>query len=279
LQEIETIFLALIEAGKIVKEIYESVFEVQWKSEDDPLTDADLSVNKLLMDVLNKNFPEDSILSEEVKDNDSRLQNKRVWIIDPIDGTREFVKKNPEFGISIGLVSSKRAIFGAVMNPITREIIIGSLEEGLDYLILNEDYTEPRVQFNFKKRIKTELKRKPDLIISKSEHRDGLFNHSYWKDNFNIKPVGSIAYKLALVAAGVSDLTISLKPKNEWDICAGAALVEASGGKVFELSSLKPIKFNSKKPSVGGIIAGNPDLVDDLINKEADKLKSFFYED
>ena len=85
---------SVLKAGKIVREIYNSSFEVSWKSKDDPLTEADLLANKEILSNIQTIFPGDGILSEEIADNSDRLSKDRVWILDPIDGTREFVQKN-----------------------------------------------------------------------------------------------------------------------------------------------------------------------------------------
>lgn len=267
---------SVLEAGKIVKSIYDTDFEVSYKKKDDPLTEADLQANKAIIHQIQSVFPKDSILSEEISDNLDRLNNDRVWIIDPIDGTREFVKKNPEFSISLGFSISGKACIGSVLNPITRELFVGIVGQGIAYLVLNEDFSLDQnkiqlAQHNFKEDIA-----KPFTYVSRSEFfKYKLFDSNpYWKENFDLKPVGSIAYKLALAAANKGDLALSLKPKSEWDICGGVALIEASGGTAVDLRKQSSLPFNEKSPLQHGILAGNPFLVEKILKERG----SFFRE-
>lgn len=277
-QEFQLAISSVLKAGKIVREIYNTAFQVSWKAKDDPLTEADLQANHAIVSQIKAIFPEDGILSEEITDNKDRLKKDRVWILDPIDGTREFVEKNPEFSISLGLAFEGKAILGVVFNPITKELITGIVGYGISYDILNEDFELDidKIILNpiqFKQNIQ-----KPSAYVSRTEfYKNKLFNDNpYWKESFDLKPAGSIAYKLALTAANQADFCISLKPKSEWDICAGVALVIASGGVVFDLLNLEEIPFNAEKPYQKGIIAGNPSIIKNMINTRGDFLKASF---
>ncbi len=259
---------SVLSAGKIVRRIYDSSFEVSWKSKDDPLTEADLQANQEIISHIKVSFPEDGILSEEVIDNTDRLKKNRVWILDPIDGTREFVQKNPEFSISLGLAVDGKPVIGIIFNPITRELISGIVGIGISYDIIGENLDFDILSIDLKPIQFKEKIEKPSAYVSRSEfYKYKLFDENpYWKENFELKPVGSIAYKLALTAANKADLSISLKPKSEWDICAGIALIIASGGIVVDLKNQVEIKFNSQIPKHEGILAGNPYLVKNLIS-------------
>lgn len=267
---------SVLAAGKIVRTIYNSSFEVSWKSKDDPLTEADLQANHAILETIQTNFPNDGILSEEVTDNTDRLTKDRVWILDPIDGTREFVQKNPEFSISLGLAVKGKPVIGVVFNPITRELFAGIVGVGAVYFLL-EDNLELDIsklslsQHKFQRNIV-----KPSAYVSRSEfYKYKLFDENqYWKESFELKPVGSIAYKLALTSANKGDLSISLKPKNEWDICAGVALVEAAGGKVIDLFQQTQIPFNTPHHLHKGILAGNPFTIDNLVFSNGNFLKN-----
>ncbi|MDX1960834.1 MAG: 3'(2'),5'-bisphosphate nucleotidase CysQ [Leptospiraceae bacterium] len=266
LREELTIASSLVfEAGKKIRSIYQTHFSVQWKAENDPLTEADLVANDIITAGLVRHFPNDSILSEEAKDNPDRLKNDRVWILDPIDGTREFVKKNPEFAVSLGLSVKGKPTLGLVFNPIKEEIFLGIV--GLGISRDGKDFSK----LDFSNTIK-----KPSLVVSKSENSKGLFSSQEWTEEFSITEVGSIAYKLALVAIDQFDLIISRKPKNEWDICAGVALVLSAGGKVFDLNELKEISFNEETIRKNGIIAGNPFIVEKLITEKKEFLQNSY---
>ena len=266
---------SVINAGKLVKDIYNSSFEVSWKSKDDPLTEADLLANKEILQNILNNFPNDGILSEEITDNSDRISKDRVWILDPIDGTREFVQKNPEFSISLGLSYKGNPVLGVVLNPITRELITGVVGSGVSYDILNENL-ELKSSIDLKPLNFDENIKKPSTFVSRSEFfKYKLFEKDpFWLEYFEIKPIGSIAYKLALTAANKADLSISLKPKNEWDICAGVALILASGGLAVDLVNQTEIPFNSPNPLQRGILAGNPHLVKNLIQTKGKFLEN-----
>lgn len=263
---------SVLAAGKIVRAIYNSSFEVSWKSKDDPLTEADLQANQAILENIQSNFPNDGILSEEVTDNTDRLTKERVWILDPIDGTREFVQKNPEFSISLGLAVSGKPVIGVVFNPITRELFAGIVGIGAAYLILEENLELGKTEIELNRLTFIEKKENPTAYVSRSEFsKYKLFDENpYWKESFHLKPVGSIAYKLALTSANKADLSLSLKPKSEWDVCAGIALVLASGGTAVDLKHQKDIPFNSKIPKLEGILAGNPFLIDKILKDKSD---------
>ena len=112
------------QTGKIIQSIYQGEFEVDYKDKaaDDPVTVADRESDRHIKEILLGAFPEDGWLSEETVDSDERLDKEWVWIVDPIDGTREFVKHIPEFAISIGLVHKSEPVLGVILNPITNEL-------------------------------------------------------------------------------------------------------------------------------------------------------------
>jgi len=269
-KEFDLAISSVLSAGKIVREIYDSSFSVSWKAKDDPLTEADIQANKEIISRIQNLFPSDGILSEEITDNKDRLEKSRVWIIDPIDGTREFVAKNPEFSISLGLAIDGKPVLGVVFNPITRELMSGIVGVGVSCNIVGEDLELDTSTIQLSKMNFAENVDKPSVYVSRSEfYKYKLFDtNPYWNDSFILKPIGSIAYKLALTAAGLGDLSLSLKPKSEWDICAGIALILAAGGMVIDLKNQTDIPFNALLPRINGILGGNPFLVKRLIESD-----------
>ena len=280
-KELSLAIFACIEAAKIVREIYETPFSVNWKGKDDPLTEADLQANQIIIQQIEKNFPSDAILSEEVTDSKFRLNKNRVWILDPIDGTREFITKNPEFSVSLGLSVDKKAILGVVINPITRELFYGVVGQGIGYELLDEDYSFNYDHVELKKPyfISKEFS-KPTVLVSKSEFsKYKLFDKEpFWKNRYELYPIGSIAYKLALTAVGKAHFTVSLKPKSEWDICAGVALIQASSGISIDLIKQEEFSFNKENPYDKGIISGNKDYIQELLKTHKEFLKHSFVE-
>ena len=204
-----------------------------------PVTEADRLLNYVLHEQLVRDG--EGWLSEESTDDPSRLQKSRVWVVDPLDGTREFVEGIPEWSISVAMVEEGRAIAGGICNPATGEIFLGSRETGVTY-----NGKEARAS-------KRKSLAGATVLASRSEMDRGEWE-IFHSAGFVIRPVGSVAYKLGLVAAGLADATWTLKPKSEWDVAAGVALVEAAGGFVQFLPGLPPT-FNNRATRLVGLIA------------------------
>jgi myo-inositol-1(or 4)-monophosphatase len=230
--------------------------QVERKSEraGDYVTDADHAVN----DVLKRLLPRDGEgwLSEETADDAQRLACKRVWIVDPLDGTQEFVQGLPEWCISIGLVENGRAVAGGICNPATSETFLGSLEGGIT---LNGRAVRPRSRRTLEG---------AEVLASRSEVRRGEWEEAA---PYAVRPMGSVAYKMARVAAGLTDATWTLSPKHEWDVAGGAALVLAGGGTVRTLS-WEPPAFNLRNPWLSGLVAIGSELEDAVKLHLADRL-------
>ena len=216
------------------------------KRGDDPVTAADFAVD----DVLKAHLPMagEGWLSEETADTEDRLSRSRVWVVDPVDGTREFVMGIPEWCVSIGLVVDGRPVAGGIMNPAAGHIIVGSVDAGVT---LNGDPVR--------------VSNRSDLagclvLASRSEVKRGEWDRFY-STPVSVRNMGSVAYKLGLVGAGLADATWTLVPKNEWDVAAGAAIVAASGGAVFGPHG-EEILFNRPDPLLPGFVAVAPGLED-----------------
>jgi myo-inositol-1(or 4)-monophosphatase len=209
-----------------------------------PVTEADRAVNRVLRDALLREG--EGWLSEESVDDFDRLEKSRVWIVDPLDGTLEFIAGVPEWCVSIGWIEQGRAVAGGIYNPVTRELFLGSLKTGITY--------NGRPVRGSKKDGLTGAV----VLASRREVERGEWD-SFRNAPLNIRPTGSVAYKLALVAAGLADAMWTLSPKNEWDIAAGVALVESAGGFVQTLEG-SPVTFNHWPPLVSGLVAGGKGL-------------------
>ena len=200
--------------GKILIKHLESYSQdIQYKKEsgNSPVTAADYEADQYLAKFLGGEFPHDGWLSEETVDTSDRLEKKRVWIVDPLDGTKEFIKKLPEFCVSIGLVEDSIPVVGVIYNPISDEMFYAQKNKGA-FLNANQ------IKISNVQDIKD-----ASIVVSRSEHAKGLWND--YKSHFSsIKSIGSIAYKLGLAASSLYDITATVAPKNEWDICAGDCL-------------------------------------------------------
>ena len=217
---------------------------VEYKRGDDPVTEADRAVNQALQKALLQDG--EGWFSEETVDDFGRLGKERVWIVDPLDGTREFVAGIPEWCVSVAMVENGRVTAGGICNPATREVFLGSVRSGLTY---NGRPCRASQRETLEGAV---------ILASRSE-----LKRSEWEKfqgrSFQIRPTGSVAYKLALVAAGLADATWTLCPKHEWDVAAGVALVLASGGIVRTLDG-SPLSFNNKQALLPGLIACGPNL-------------------
>jgi myo-inositol-1(or 4)-monophosphatase len=224
--------------------------ESSFKSGDDPVTRADTELDALLKRLLVR--PGDGWLSEETADNPARLACRRVWIVDPLDGTREFVEGIPEWCISIGLVVDGKPVAGGICNPATGQVILGAIESGVTLNGKPARPTQARSLNGTK------------ILASRSEVKRGQWKRFEGR-GFAIVPTGSVAYKLACVAAGLADGTFTLVPKHEWDIAAGVALVQAAGGIVKITDGSAPV-FNQAKPLIPGLIAAGTELFNSIVS-------------
>jgi myo-inositol-1(or 4)-monophosphatase len=240
---------ALEAARDVVSQFVSGKVKAERKTSDRTLvTEADRSVNRTLREILLHD--KEGWLSEEDVDNPERLKAHRVWIVDPLDGTKEFVAGIPEWGISVAMIEGGVAVAGGVCNPATGEIFLGSKETGVTYNGKPVHASE-----------RSSLEG-AEVLASRSETERGEWTR-FERASFVVRPMGSVAYKLARVAAGLADATWTLSPKNEWDIAAGVALVEAAGGHVQFLPDHRPT-FNNKRTLLPGLFACGPHLNDQI---------------
>jgi len=241
---------AALEAGREVLNRYTpGAIAAEYKVGHDPVTEADRAVDAVLKKHLLREG--EGWLSEETVDNPARLDKQRVWVVDPLDGTREFVQGIPEFCVSIGMVENGIPVAGGICNPATDELILGSRDTGVTY---NGKPAQPSQRKDLTGAL---------VLASRSEVKRGEWKQ-FESAEFNIRAMGSVAYKLGLVAAGRADLTFTLVPKHEWDVAAGAALVESAGGWTLKLDH-SPLRCNQKDPLISGLLAGGPFLRDALL--------------
>ncbi len=248
-QEIlERIKDALEAAVESISTIIPGAVAAEFKVGDDPITEADRTANRVLRQALERDG--EGWLSEESFDDSARLKYERVWVVDPLDGTREFVAGIPEWCISVGFVKNGKAVAGGICNPATREMFLGGVGQG--------------ITLNGKTVCPSNRREMSDAVVlaSRSEVRHGEWD-CFRQAPFVTKPMGSVAYKLALVAAGLADATWTFAPKSEWDIAAGVALVECAGGFARRIDN-SPIRFNQKSTRLPGLLACGPNLLEEL---------------
>ncbi len=243
------------EAGAILLRHYRDGTEQWEKSKDNPVTLADLESDRHIRAGLAAAFPDDAILSEETVDDASRLACSRVWIVDPMDGTKEFTQGIPEYAVSIALVENGEPVVGVVENPAARTVVWGqrgggAFRDGERVHVSSATSLEEVV-----------------VIASRSEIRRGEFDRfeGWFKE---IRPVGSIAWKLACVASGEGDFNLSVAPKNEWDVCAGDLLVREAGGAYLDFERATR-RYNQEKTLIdAGMVAGSDALIDAFLARQ-----------
>lgn len=247
-EDLELAVSAARAAGDAVMRRFGEAHEVTYKEPDQPLTAADLEADEVLRARLLGARPEYGWLSEETKDAPDRLRRHRVWIVDPLDGTRSYIAGRPEFAVSIGLAEAGRAVLGVVYNPATGELFWGERRAGA-WL---EAPARPEAV-----RLHVTTQSTEDqavLLASRSEIAAGEFDP--FRGGWVLRPTGSTAYKLARLAAGAGDVFLSRGPKSEWDVCAGGLLVEEAGGRATDLAG-GDLGYNRPDPHVDGILATN----------------------
>ena len=237
-------------AAAIIRRYYKTDLTIELKGHDDPLTAADRESNACIHEMISRVFPDDGWLSEETADSSARLEKRRVWIVDPLDGTKEFTQHIPEFCVCIALVENGRPIVAVELNPAADRLYCAVRGQGTTV------NGEPA-------RVSTQREvAKAEVLASRSEDKRGEWDA--FKPRCKVVLTGSVAFKLAELSVGHGDATFTLTPKNEWDICAGSLLVEEAGGRVTGLDGA-PLVFNQPSPLRPGMIASNGLLHDALL--------------
>jgi myo-inositol-1(or 4)-monophosphatase len=238
-EDLEHIRRALERAGSIARSFTPGRARVTYKNNGGPVTEADLAVDDALRRELPR--PDEGWLSEETPDTRARLDRRRVWIVDPIDGTREFMDSIPEWNISIGLAEDGVAVAGGVYNPSTDEMFLGAPGTGIT--LNGQPVTaSPRPSLE------------GGVVLVGRWALEGWRGRRWQGHPFQARAVGAIAYALALVAAGSADAIWSRSPKAEWDIAAGVALITAAGGHITAWDG-SPFRFNRWPPITEGLVA------------------------
>jgi len=236
--DLEKIVAIAEDAGKAILEIYDRDFEVQEKDDKSPLTEADLAAHKLIVAELEKLEPRLPILSEESSGIPyaERSNWDRYWLVDPLDGTKEFIKRNGEFTVNIALIEAGQATCGVVHVPVARVSYFGCVGNGAQKRDADGNTTEISV---------TAQRQNPARIAGSRSHAgDSLQRFLDKVGPHEIVSMGS-SLKLCLVAEGRADIYPRLGPTSEWDTGAAQAVVEAAGGQVTGLD-MQPLRYNTK---------------------------------
>ncbi len=238
------------EAGEILMRIYATDFEVEYKGASDPVTEADRLANDLLVRRIREAFPNDGVVAEETPDKSDALRRGRCWYIDPLDGTKEFVAKNGEFSVMIGLAVDGEARLGVVYKPVGDRLYRGVVGDSAfidvgdrTFALGVTDVSEP-----------AELR----LVVSRShrsEATDQLVERLGITDE---RQSGSVGLKVGLISEREADLYVHLSEhSSKWDACAPEAILRAAGGRFVDLAG-QPFEYvGAEMKNLRGILACN----------------------
>jgi 3'(2'), 5'-bisphosphate nucleotidase len=225
-------------AGDAILEVYATDFDVQAKADDSPLTQADMASHRVIDEGLRALTPEIPVISEEsgLPPFEERRQWPIYWLIDPLDGTREFVNRNGEFTVNIALIEGRRPIFGVVHVPVTGRTYTGC--EGVGASVRDEDGSSNSITVAHDSAT-------PLRVVGSRSHR-GASLDAYLDalGEVEMLPMGS-SLKFCVVAEGGADIYPRLGPTSEWDTAAAQAVVEQAGGAVLKLDG-QPLDYNAK---------------------------------
>ena len=237
-QLIDPVVSLAAQAGKAILEVYATDFDVQAKDDQSPLTQADLASHHMIMQGLAKLTPDIPVISEEagLPDFDERGQWNPYWLIDPLDGTKEFVKRNGEFTVNIALIEDHQAVFGVVHVPVRNSTYSGCRGVGAE---LRTNGEEPK-PIGVARESAT-----PVRVVGSRSHRGASLDQFLQNlGDFEMHPTGS-SLKFCLIAEGAADVYPRLGLTSEWDTAAAQAVVEQAGGVVLELDG-NPLSYNNK---------------------------------
>lgn len=252
---------------------YNSPFLVEQKinalQELEEVTAADREANELIVDRLRKEFPDDGILAEESTDNSDRLDKDRVWLIDPMDGTKNFIQRDGDFAVQIGLAVAGVAVAGAVYQP-TRELLYRAARGGGAWMEDASHAVSP---------LKVSVRTQPNemVLASSRSHRsprmERVVNAIGFKEETRR---GSVGVKVGLIAEQKADLYLHLSPSTkQWDTCAPEVILTEAGGRLTDLFG-KPLRYNAARiDNQNGVVATNGAAHEIVIENLAPLLREF----
>ena len=236
--DLEKVVSIAKDAGNEIMKIYKKDFSVEYKEDNSPLTEADLKSNEIICTALTALYPHIPILSEENKEvaYDDRKDWKIFWLIDPIDGTKEFVKKNGEFTVNIALIEEGLPVLGVVYAPVLEEMYMAKRGFGA----FKNGEKLPLVQNEFPKELLNVVASKSHLSKETQEFIDNL-------ETNKVKQISKgSSLKLCMVAEGTADIYPRLAPTMEWDTAAAHAIVLEAGKEVIQFDAKEPVVYNKQ---------------------------------
>lgn len=260
------------EAGAAILDLYEGPLDIEQKSDQDdwePVTQADRIANDIIVNSLEREFPEDGILAEESVDTEHRLSRKRVWMIDPLDGTTGFIEGNGDFAVQIGLADNGQCVLGVVYQPLTG--VLYRAVQGGGTWIERPEY-EPE---------KAAVSRNDEIsamrLAASRSHRSPRMDSVV--QAFGLKEEvrrGSVGIKVGLIVEKQCDLYVHLSPRTkQWDTCAPEIILREAGGSLTDLFG-RPLRYNTAEvQNRNGVVASNGVVHKQIIDSLAPLLVKF----
>ena len=248
--ELETAKELAIGAGAILLKHFARKITVRWKAKGNPVTDADQEASRFIVESLHRRFPLDGILSEEEVDDPARLNKSRVWIIDPMDGTSEFVAGRTEFAVMIGLAVDCKPVMGIVYLPVEKKLYFAESGRGA---FLEEG--------PLKRQLRVSAESDPaQATIAASRSHDSATSQRI-REALGVGAVvraGGVGLKVAMLCEGQVHLYIHAGPgTSQWDTCAPEIILHEAQGRMTDVAN-KPLYYNTANPkNLQGVIASN----------------------
>jgi myo-inositol-1(or 4)-monophosphatase len=243
---------AALACGPLLRNTFQTEVKTWSKGAAGPVTEVDLAVNALLKDHLRAARPGYGWLSEESADEPARVDRDRVFIVDPIDGTKAFIEGTPDFCVALAIVSNGRPVAAAIYNPITEEMFEARAGAGA-----------------YRNGVRTKVTDAGVLENARMLGRPAWFKNPRWPrpwPEMQVEHRNAIQYRLALVTSGAFDAMLSLGPKHDWDVAAGALMVEEAGGRATDPWG-EALVFNKPEARTPGLVAAGPGLHPLLIER------------
>jgi len=256
------------DAGRILLEFYASGTKVQWKGHDDPVTAADHAANEMLVRELNRHFPSDAVLSEEFPDDHARLEKDRVWMVDPMDGTKQFIERIGEFAVMIGLAIEGEAKLGVVYHPSVDRMYYAAPGIGA---FVEEKWST--------KRLRVAPVSDPSQMImamSRSHHSPKVDRVCEKLGVTKRIQHGSVGLKFGLIAEGRAHLYVHTSARtNQWDTCGPEAILREAGGVITDLGG-EPLRYNRPQiRNLHGIVATNGTIHERVLEATSEALAEY----
>lgn len=241
-----------VEAGERILAHYKKGIRVDFKEEKSPVTQADRDANEIIVRGLSKAFPKDAILAEESAPKDTRFLNSRLWCVDPLDGTQDFISETDEFVVMIGLAIKQKAQVGVVYQP-TEDRLFWATPEGA---FLEQQSKQTRLHVS-----QTKQPSEATVVVSRSHRSKTVTKVCQTLGTSKEQPLGSVGLKVAAVALGQADAYLSVSNRTqEWDACAPEAILHAAGGCLSDVLG-NPQQYNKQETNTPhGILATNGHL-------------------